>query len=131
MHFTSRMNTSPESLLAVVRAARAPLCAAALLSTLALTSGCVVAVRPAPAAVVYPGPEEVVVTEAPPAPVVEYVGAPRPGYFWIRGYYHWYGGRWVWNAGHYERPPRVGAVWVGPRYELRGGARIYVHGYWR
>jgi hypothetical protein len=132
MHIPPGMKTSPEDRLALLRAARAPLCAVALLSTLALTSGCVVAVRPAPAAVVYPGPEEVVVTEAPPAPPVEYVGAsPGPGFIWIRGYYHWYGGRWVWYRGHYERPPRVGAVWVGPRYEVRGGTRIYVRGYWR
>jgi hypothetical protein len=110
---------------------RAAAGAAALASVLALTSGCVVAVRPAP--VVYaPAPGEVVVTEEPPAPYAEVVGvAPGPGYLWIGGYYHWSGARWVWYAGHYERPPHPGAVWVRPRYVVRGGTRVYVRGYWR
>ena len=99
-------------------------------------SGCVVAVRPAP--VVYeqpvPGgvPEEVVVTQDPPAPLYETVGvAPGPGFIWIGGYYHWNGGRWVWYRGHFARPPHAGAVWIGPRYEFRGGHRVYIRGYWR
>jgi hypothetical protein len=106
----------------------------ALASLLAATSGCVVTVRPAPEPVVYaaPPPGEVTVDVEPPAPIVETVGiAPGPGFFWIGGYYHWYGNRWGWVAGHYERPPHHGAVWVGPRYEVRGGRRVYVRGFWR
>jgi len=104
--------------------------ASALFCVLALTNGCVVAVRPAPLAV-YAEPQEVVVTEAPPAPIVEYVGvAPGPGFFWIGGYYHWNGGRWAWRAGHYERPPHPGARWVAARYEVRGGRRVYIAGHW-
>lgn len=111
---------------------RAAAGAAALASVLALTSGCVVAVRPAPVATVYAEPAEVVVTEAPPAPVVEVIGvAPGPGFIWIGGYYHWTGGRWAWYRGHYERPPHPGAVWVRARYELRGARRVYIRGYWR
>src|ERR1700678_1083674 len=101
--------------------------ATALLSLLAFSSGCVVAVRPAPvvyatpAPAGYAGPEEVVVDSDPPPPVVEYVGvAPGPGYFWIGGYYHWSGARWVWLRGHYERPPHIGARWYPARYEFRG-----------
>jgi len=110
---------------------RAAAGAAALAAALTLTSGCVVAVRPAPVATVYAAPAEVVVTEEPPAPVAEVVGiAPGPGLIWIGGYYHWYGGRWVWYRGHYERPPHPGAVWVRARYELRGGRRVYIRGYW-
>lgn len=126
------MTSSPAWRPAVRGAARTPLCAAAILSALALTSGCVVAVRPPPpAAVVYGEPQEVVVTDLPPAPVAEYVGvAPGPGFVWIGGYYHWAGGRWVWYRGHYERPPRPGARWVAPRYVIRGGTRVYVRGYW-
>jgi len=105
---------------------------ALLASLLALTSGCVVAVRPAPVATVYAEPGEVVVNSEPPAPIVETVGvAPGPGFFWIGGYYHWYGNRWGWVGGHYERPPHPGARWIGPRYAYRGGARVYVRGYWR
>ena len=67
------------------------------------------------------------VDQDPPAPQYEVVGvAPGPGFLWIGGYYHWYGGRWVWYRGHYERPPHLGAVWVHPRYEFRGGRRVSV-----
>lgn len=105
--------------------------ASAFLTVMALTSGCVVAVRPAPVATVYAEPQEVVVDQAPPPPLVEYVGvAPGPGYFWIGGYYHWSGGRWVWYRGHYERPPHAGARWIAPRYVVRGGTRVYIRGYW-
>lgn len=108
--------------------------AAALLSVLALSSGCVVAVRPAPVVYEQPvgAPGEVVVSEDPPAPVYETVGiAPGPGYLWIGGYYHWSGGGWVWYRGHYARPPHPGAAWIRARYEVRGGRRVYVAGYWR
>jgi hypothetical protein len=119
--------------LPLARAACAAAGAAALLSILAVTAGCVVAVRPAPVGVVYTSePGEVVVDAAPPAPIFETVGiAPGPGYFWIGGYYHWYGSRWGWVRGHYELPPRHGAVWVGPRYDYRGGRRVYIRGFWR
>jgi hypothetical protein len=127
---TSEVTPSRNSL----RLLRAASGAAVLGSLLALGSGCVVAVRPAPA-VVYSEPAdpgEVVVSQEPPAPVAEVVGvAPGPGFFWVGGYYHWYGNRWGWRAGHYERPPHAGARWVGPRYAYRGNARIYVRGYWR
>jgi hypothetical protein len=115
---------------------RAAAGAAAVASALALTSGCVVAVRPAP--VVYEQPVapgvvgEVEVTQEMPAPVYETVGiAPGPGFIWIGGYYHWSGGGWVWYRGHYARPPHPGAVWVGARYEVRGGRRFYHPGFWR
>jgi hypothetical protein len=106
--------------------------ATALLSMLAFTSGCVVAVRPAPVATVYAEPQEIAVDSEPPPPITEYVGvSPGPGYFWIGGYYHWSGARWVWYRGHYELPPHPGARWFGPRYEFRGGRRVYIRGYWR
>jgi hypothetical protein len=124
---TPSHGTSP-----LLKAARAAFGAAALTSVLALTSGCVVAVRPAPVAVEYSEPGEVVVDTAPPPPVYETVGiAPGPGYFWIGGYYHWSGARWVWNRGHYARPPHPGAAWIGPRYAVRGGRNVYIRGYWR
>jgi hypothetical protein len=113
--------------LPVLRAAAG---AAAVAAVLALTSGCVVAVRPAPVAY-YAEPGEVVVNQDPPPPIVETVGvAPGPGYLWIGGYYHWNGGGWVWYRGHYARPPHPGAVWIHPRYEFRGGRRVYIAGYW-
>jgi hypothetical protein len=110
--------------------------AAAAASLLALASGCVVAVRPAPVVYEQPVPSapagEVVVSDAPPAPVYETVGiAPGPGFLWIDGYYHWSGVRWVWYRGHYARPPHPGAAWVRARYEVRGGRRVYIAGFWR
>jgi hypothetical protein len=123
------MNTYSHKRLSLLKAASG---AAVLASLLALNSGCVVAVRPGPAAVVYSQPDEVVVDQDPPAAQYEVVGvSPGPGFLWVGGYYHWYGNRWAWNAGHYERPPHPGAVWVHPRYAYRGSARIYVRGYWR
>jgi hypothetical protein len=136
------MNTSPlagnpsDSSLSAARQSRVALGAATLISVLGLTSGCVVAVRPAP--VVYTQPAyaeptgEVVVDSDPPPPQYEVVGvAPGPGYLWIGGYYHWYGNRWVWYRGHYEMPPHPGARWVAARYEFRAGRRVYIRGYWR
>jgi hypothetical protein len=119
------------SRLPILRAAAG---AAAIGSVLAL-SGCVVAVRPAPVVYEQPvpagAPEEVVVTQDPPAPPYETVGiAPGPGFLWVGGFYHWNGGGWVWNRGHYARPPHPGAVWFRPRYEFRGGRRVYIRGYW-
>jgi hypothetical protein len=110
---------------------RATFGAAAVAALLTLGTGCVVAVRPAPVATVYAEPGEVVVNSEAPAPIYETVGvAPGPGFFWVGGYYHWYGNHWGWRAGHYERPPHPGARWIAPRYAYRGGARIYVRGYW-
>ena len=102
---TTPRNHPTQARLRLPRAARAAAGAAALPLGLAVTAGCVVAVRPAPVGVVYAEPAEVVVADAPPAPIVEAVGvAPGPGYFWIGGYYHWYGNRWGWVRGHYELP---------------------------
>ena len=103
-----------------------------------LTSGCVYRTRtvyrergPAPATAAVSGEEEVV-TEAPPAPVVETVTvAPGPGFVWIGGYWGWHRHHWVWVRGRWMRPPRAGVVWVGPHYVYRGGVHVWVHGYWR
>ena len=105
--------------------------AALLAPLLAFSPGCVVVERPATAPfVVSAAPDEVVVTQDAPAPLYEVVGvAPGPGFIWVGGFWHW-DGRWVWNRGHYARPPHPGARWMGPRYLTRGGARVYVHGYW-
>jgi hypothetical protein len=75
--------------------------------------------------------EEIVVTEAPPPVIVE-AQTTRPGrnYVWIEGAYIWHG-RWVWEHGHWARPPHRGAVWVPHRYENRGGVHVFISGYWR
>ncbi len=78
-----------------------------------------------------PVPGEVVVTQPPPQPQVEtYVAAPDPVMVWIAGAWVWQGA-WVWEAGHWDRPPHRGSVWVPHRYVVRGGRHVWVRGGWR
>jgi len=75
--------------------------------------------------------QEVVVSEAPPAPIVETVTvSPGPDFVWVGGNWVWHG-HWVWTRGHWMRPPHAGAVWVPHRYVYRGGVHVYVRGGWR
>ncbi len=103
----------------------------ALISMIA-TNGCVVRER----AVYRPGPppvsEEVIVTEAPPPPPADevVVASPGPGFVWIGGAWVWRG-HWVWERGHWARPPRPGAVWVPHHYEYRNGVHVFIRGRWR
>jgi hypothetical protein len=99
-----------------------------------LLNGCVVRER----TVVYrqsPPPtvvgQEVVVSEAPPPMIVEtQTIAPGPDFIWIGGVWAWHG-HWVWEHGHWGRPPHPGAVWVAHRYEYRNGVHVYIRGGWR
>ena len=88
-------------------------------------AGCAVRVAP-PAA-------EVEVGGAPPTAQMDVEGPmPGPGYVWIGGVWTWGpGGRWVWERGHWDRPPHPGAVWVPHRYEYRNGRHVFVRGGWR
>ena len=77
-------------------------------------------------------PRPVTVREAPPATdyAVEVApAAPRTGYVWIKGHWHYNGARWIWRPGRYEASRR-GARWVPAHYEGRGGAYYYVPGHW-
>lgn len=84
--------------------------------------------------VVYPEPPvgaEVDVIGDPPAPIVEaVVPAPGIGFVWIGGAWAWHG-RWVWESGHWDRPPRPGAVWVPHRYVSQNGRHAFIRGGWR
>lgn len=74
------------------------------------------------------GPGYYVAAPPPPPPVVAYRPAyPGPGYYWVGGYYHPVGPRWVWRSGYWARRPYAGAYWVGPRYY----GHHYYGGYWR
>lgn len=108
-------------------------------ATLALT-GCVVA--PAPyyqsrVAVVQPGVSvsanvEYVQT-APPAEQIEVVTAsPSVGYIWTPGLWYWSGGRHVWRAGVWTRPPAGYSSWNrGGWYHTPGRGWYHSGGYWR
>src|ERR1700687_4949801 len=52
--------------------------------------------------------------------------APGPDFFWVDGYWYPDGGRYVWHAGYWTRPPYPGAHWVAPRHD---GAMFYA-GFW-
>ena len=107
-----------------------------------------VAVRAAPPvvaapAVVEPGPVVSVYVDPPlaqpPAVLVPWapppllVQAPPPPPFadaiWVGGYWAWQE-RWVWSAGYWDRPPHPGYTWCEPYYEHRGGAVVFVNGFW-
>jgi WXXGXW repeat (2 copies) len=78
---------------------------------------------------------EVVVEGEPPPPpavVVETVpAAPGPEFFWVPGYHRWWGGRYVWVTGRYERRPHSAAVWEGAHWEARGPRHVWIEGHWR
>ncbi len=99
-------------------------------ATVVVTSGCVIRARARPIGVVYTTGEVYAAAPMPPPRVEVVTVAPRPGYVWVRGYWHWNGGAWVWTSGQWQAQ-RVGYSWVGPSYVYRGGRHVYVAGGWR
>jgi hypothetical protein len=90
--------------------------------------------RREPVHVAQPQPQQeyVIVREAPPPPVVERrPSAPSREYIWIDGYWNWNGDKYVWERGHWARPPRERTVWVAPRYERHERGYRYTPGQWR
>jgi WXXGXW repeat (2 copies) len=69
------------------------------------------------------------ITVAPPAPQVEVLPAPRPGYVWAPGYWAWRGNAHVWIPGHWMGE-RHGYRWVPDRWEQHGDHWRYHAGYW-
>jgi YXWGXW repeat-containing protein len=65
----------------------------------------------------------------PPAPQVEVVPPPRPGYVWAPGYWNWEGGRHVWVGGHWMGERR-GYHWAPDHWESRGPHYHYEPGHW-
>lgn len=90
-----------------------------------------VAVAPQPPLPAQPPGPEVFTTEAPPAPHSEVMPArPSSDHVWVAGYWTLNSGRYQWNAGRWEVPPRANMVWVSPRWEPRGNRYVFVNGYW-
>jgi hypothetical protein len=89
---------------------------------------------PPPVAVVSPAPMtgQIIIQTAPPPPMHERPGH-RPGrdYVWLNGYWAFRGGRHVWVAGHWDRPPHGHRGWVEPRCERRGGNYVFIEGRWQ
>jgi hypothetical protein len=79
------------------------------------------------------GASSLVVVQAPPAAQQE-VPSPRPtrDHVWVAGYWTWNTShsRYEWMAGRWEIPPRVGAVFVPPRWQPEGSSWRFYEGYW-
>ena len=75
-------------------------------------------------------PEPILVEWAPPPMLVE-VPPPQPyeAAVWTGGYWVWQG-NWIWAHGRWAAPPQFGYCWVHPYYENRGGAVVFVNGFW-
>jgi hypothetical protein len=91
------------------------------------TGAPVVATVPSPV-----GASSVVVMQAPPQAQQE-VPTTRPtrDHVWVAGYWSWKdNSRYEWVAGHWVVPPRVGAVFVPPRWQPEGTNWRFYEGYW-
>ncbi|HEY4105505.1 MAG TPA: hypothetical protein VGM44_16515 [Polyangiaceae bacterium] len=97
----------------------------------AALAGCYVSTEPMPATTAADG--EVVVDNPPPppAPVAEAPpAAAQPGTIWVAGYHRWNGRGYVWERGHYERPPRPQSRYVQGHWEARGRGKVWINGHW-
>lgn len=66
----------------------------------------------------------------PPAPIYEVVPAPRVGYVWAPGYWHWEHERHVWVPGHWIEG-RPGHRWVADHWvEGPNGGWRHDQGHW-
>jgi hypothetical protein len=75
--------------------------------------------------------QEILVPTAPPLPVTEEVTvSPGAGFVWVGGAWNWVG-HWVWESGHWARPPRPGMTWEPHQFEYRGGKRVFIRGGWK
>lgn len=71
-----------------------------------------------------------VVEVAPPAVRLEVVPvAPPPHFFWVGGYWGWYGGRHVWHGGYWERE-RPGWVYERPHWARMERRWRFAPGHW-
>ena len=75
-------------------------------------------------------PDPVLVQWAPPPMLVE-IPPPQPyeTAIWTGGFWVWQG-NWIWAHGRWAAPPQFGYAWVHPYYENRGGAVVFVNGFW-
>lgn len=97
------------------------------------TKAVLMAVCLAGSAVVLPALSEagvaVDINIAPPAPQVEVVPAPRPGFVWAPGFWEWRGNAHVWVPGRWIGERR-GFHWVPDMWVQRGPRWHHVPGHW-
>ena len=95
-------------------------------TTPVVTPNGIVAAVPTPV-----GASSIVVMQAPPAAQQEVPSArPTRDHVWVSGYWSWRNSRYEWSPGHWEVPPRSGAVWVPPRWQPEGTSFRFYEGYW-
>jgi len=71
------------------------------------------------------------ITEAPPPPQVEVVGAaPSPDYVWMPGVWEWHKA-WIWVSGRWVIRPRPEAIWIPGHWTSHRRGYVWIHGYWR
>jgi len=74
---------------------------------------------------------EVVVHAKPPHAITEHPPAsPGAGYMWVSGYQQWDGSKFVWQPGHWEKPPKEHAVWMGAHWEKTPEGYVFINGWW-
>lgn len=87
---------------------------------------------PAPEPTGHTTPAVVIMHDPPPSPRFEQpTPQPSPETTWIPGYWFYRDGEQQWVSGHWDTPPRVGAVWIAPRWEKQGDGYVFIQGYWQ
>lgn len=73
-----------------------------------------------------------IVRAEPPRPRREVIVgvAPSPAHVWVKGFWAYRDGRWVWIPGHWERGPRIGAHWSEGHWAHRTRGWVWVEGHW-
>ncbi len=73
------------------------------------------------------------VVAEPPPPVRSEVQTAPPGsnYTWVRGYWTYADGHYVWVPGRWELRPRTTAMWVDGYWEHNVNGWVYVPGHWQ
>jgi hypothetical protein len=94
-----------------------------------------------PMAVPTPPPVVAVPTAPPPVMMIPQAPPPMrrerqprivpPGQVWVAGRWEWNNNQYVWNAGHFEAPPRPRARWMAPRIVRHGRGWQMTPGGWR
>jgi hypothetical protein len=81
-------------------------------------------IEPRPA--VYPRPPQ------PPPPEAEQQRPPPSAAdaIWVSGHQRWNGEGYVWEPGHYERPPIPGAHFIAGRWQRQDGGYVWVEEHW-
>jgi hypothetical protein len=79
------------------------------------------------------GPKIAYYAPVPPPPAIEehHGLAPGPGNIWIAGFWGYEGGRHVWHAGHWDKPPAANFHYVEPRWDRKGSQYAFREGHWQ